>query len=249
MVYFIGAGPGDPELITVKAFNLLKTAKCVIYAGSLINREILNTAPNNCIVHNSAEMTLEQIIDVMLENEKSKIDTLRLHTGDPSIFSAVREQADALNRHKINYQIIPGVSSFSAASAALKKEMTLPGVSQTIIITREEGKTPVPKSQSLEILAKIKASLAIFLSVDKINDIVKKLIPYYGEKAFVSVVYKASWKDEKIIKGTLADISEKVITAEIKKTAIIFVGDFLGNDYQLSKLYDKNFSHEFRKKI
>ncbi|ADL51967.1 precorrin-4 C(11)-methyltransferase [Clostridium cellulovorans] len=246
MVYFIGAGPGDPELITVKGKKIIDTADVIIYAGSLVNKDVFKDSKPDAIVYNSASMTLEQVIEVMKKAEAEGKVTARIHTGDPSIFGAIREQMDALERLGIEYCNIPGVSSFLAVASSLKKEYTLPGVTQTVILTRIEGRTPVPKKESIKNLATHNATMIIFLSVGQIEQLVQELYESYREDTPVAVVYKASWTDELIVKGTLSDIAIKVKEAGIKKTALVVVGDFLGNEYQLSKLYDKSFSHEFR---
>lgn len=245
-IYFIGAGPGDPDLITVKGRKLVEAADVIIYAGSLVNREIIACAKESAEIYNSAEMDLEQIIDVMAAGVKVNKLVARVHTGDPSIYGAIREQMDELDKLNIEYDVIPGVSSFVASAAALKKEFTLPDVSQTVICTRLEGRTPVPEREQLESLASHRASMAIFLSVHMIEDVVKRLLTHYDLTTPVAVVQKATWEDQMIVTGTLADISEKVKEAKIGKTAQILVGDFLGNDYTYSKLYDKTFTHEYR---
>jgi precorrin-4/cobalt-precorrin-4 C11-methyltransferase len=249
MVYFIGAGAGDPELLTVKGKKIIDNADVIIYAGSLVNKEILNDTKQDAKIYNSAEMTLEEVIEVMKNAEESQLTTARVHTGDPSIYGAIREQIDILDKLKIKHQVIPGVSSFLAAAAALEKEYTLPGVSQTVILTRMEGRTGVPEKEKIESLAKHNATMVIFLSVGKIRELCEKLSASYRDDTPVAVVYKASWEDEKIVRGFLYDIAEKVEKADINKTALVLVGDFLGDDYQLSKLYDKTFTHEFRKGI
>ncbi|MDK2810561.1 MAG: precorrin-4/cobalt-precorrin-4 C11-methyltransferase [Petroclostridium sp.] len=246
MVYFIGAGPGDPELITIKGQRLIKEADVIIYAGSLVNREVLNGAKENVEIYNSAGMTLEEVLEVMRKAEAEDKTVARVHTGDPSIYGAIREQMDALDEMGIRYEVVPGVSSFVAAAAALKKEFTLPGVSQTVILTRLEGRTEVPEGEQLRSLARHGASMAIFLSVGMIDRVVEELLEGYPPDTPAAVVQKASWPDQKIVIGTLKDIAQKVKNENITKTAQIVVGDFLGNDYELSKLYDKTFSHEFR---
>lgn len=246
MVYFIGAGPGDPELITLKGKRILDSADVVIYAGSLVNRELLDSVKKDCKVYNSAGMTLDDVITVMKEADKSGLDTVRLHTGDPSIYGAVREQMDELDRAGIQYEVIPGVSSFFAAAAALKKEYTLPGITQTVILTRMEGRTEVPANETIEALAAHNATMVIFLSVHMIEQLVEKLEKGYPKNTPVAIVCKASWKDQKIVCGTLETIADMVKQEGIKKTALVVVGNFLGSEYELSKLYDKNFSHEFR---
>lgn len=246
MVYFIGAGPGDPELITVKALKLLQNADVIIYAGSLVNKEILKYAPDSCAIYNSAEMDLEQIVDIMSKAYVQGKNVIRLHTGDPSIFGAIREQMGELERRNIEYEIIPGVSSFCAAAAVLKREYTLPEVSQTVILTRMQGRTMVPEGQAIEKLASHKATMIVFLSIHMIDELVEKLKTGYADETPAAVVYKASWPDQKVLMGTLATISSMVKKNHITKTALLLIGDFLGDEYQLSKLYDKNFSHEYR---
>lgn len=245
-VYFIGAGPGDPDLITVKGKALIQEADIIIYAGSLVNPQVLEGHKAGAVIYNSASMNLEEVLEVMVRGSSEGKTVARVHTGDPSIYGAIREQMDALSREKIPFEVIPGVSSFLAAAAALQMEYTLPGVSQTVILTRQEGRTPVPAGQDLASLAQHKASLAIFLSVNMIEDVVKDLLPAYGEKVPVAVIQKASWPEQKIVRGNLGDIAAKVKAEKIEKTALILVGDFLGDEYELSKLYDKSFSHEYR---
>ncbi|WP_425446722.1 precorrin-4 C(11)-methyltransferase [Dethiothermospora halolimnae] len=245
-IYIIGAGPGDPELITVKGRKKVEEADIIIYAGSLVNKGIIGCRKKDSEVYNSASMTLDEVIDVIEKGVEEGKKVVRVHTGDPSIYGAIREQMDRLDKLNIEYEVIPGVSSFVASAAAIKKEFTLPDVSQTVICTRLEGRTKVPESENLESLASHKASMAIFLSVHMIDDVVKKLIPHYGEDCPVAVVQRATWEDEKIVIGTLKNISKKVKEENITKTAQILVGNFLGNKYSLSKLYDKNFSHEYR---
>lgn len=246
MVYFVGAGPGDPDLITIKGRKLIEKADIVIYAGSLVSAEHLTFAKPNCKTYNSASMTLEEVIKVMEANRNAQI--VRLHTGDPSIYGAVREQMDELDKLRIDYEVIPGVSSCTAAAAAIKKEFTLPDVSQTIILTRMEGRTPVPQEEKLAALAAHKASMAIFLSVQNIENVVAELLKGYKDEATpAAVIYKATWEDQEIITGTLGDIAQKVKKAGINKTAQILVGNFIAGDYKRSQLYNPKFSHEFRK--
>ncbi len=249
MVYFVGAGAGDPELLTIKGKRLIDNADVVIYAGSLVNPEVLKDVKKDCAVYDSAGMNLEEVIEVMKEAEAEGKTTVRVHTGDSSIYGAIREQLDALDKLNIEHEVVPGVSSFLAAAAAMQKEYTLPDVTQTVILTRMEGRTPVPERESIEELAKHRATMVLFLSVGMIDELVVKLKTSYPETTPVAVVYKASWPDQKIIYGTLSDIAAKVKEAGIKKTALVTVGDFLGNEYELSKLYDKTFTHEYRQGI
>ena len=248
-VYFIGAGPGDPELITVKGKKIVEKADIIIYAGSLVNREIINCHKEGAEIYNSASMNLDEVMEVTVTAQKAGKLVARVHTGDPSIYGARREQMDVLDEHGIEYEVIPGVSSFVAAAAAIKKEFTLPDVSQTVICTRLEGRTPVPETESLESLASHKCSMAIFLSVQMIDKVVKKLLKHYDESTPIAIVQKASWKDQKIAMGTLGNIEEIVKKEKITKTAQILVGNFMGNEYSKSKLYDKTFTHEYRKGI
>ncbi|MGL5615171.1 MAG: precorrin-4 C(11)-methyltransferase [Sarcina sp.] len=245
MVYFIGAGPGDVDLITVKGRDILTKADIVIYAGSLVSKEHLEFCKVGCKFFNSASMTLDEVIEVINENKELLI--VRLHTGDPAIYGAIKEQMDELENLNIEYKVIPGVSSFTAAAAAIKKEFTLPSVSQTVILTRVEGRTPVPEKEDLETLAKIGASMALFLSVSMIDKVVKKLKKGYGRNDVpVAVVSRATWEDESFIIGTLDNIADKVKEANITKCAQILVGDFIDSEYEKSLLYDKSFSHMFR---
>ncbi len=247
MIYFIGAGPGDADLITVKGRRLLEAADVVIYAGSLVWDAHLEFCKKGCAIYNSASMTLEEVIKVMAEAEAGGKDTVRLHTGDPTIYGAIREQMDCLNEYKIAYEVIPGVSSFTASCAAIKREFTLPGVSQTLIITRLEGRTPVPEAESLELLAAHKCSMAIFLSVQDIEKVVEKLAQGYGSRDVpVAVVYKATWPEQKIISGTLGDIAGKVKNEGINNFSQILVGGFIEGGYDRSLLYHPGFSHAFR---
>lgn len=247
MVHFIGAGPGDPELITLKGKRLIDEADVIIYAGSLVNPQVLSGARKDAEIYNSAKMTLPEVIAVMRQAEEEGKMVARVHTGDPAIYGAHREQMKELDSLGIPYDVIPGVSSFLAAAASMKKEYTLPGISQTVILTRMEGRTPVPKREQIESLAVHQASMAIFLSVGQIEELVRCLVKGgYPETTPAAVVYKASWEDEKIVTGTLEDIAEKVKEAGIRKTAMITVGRFLGNEFELSKLYDENFTHEYR---
>lgn len=246
-VYFIGAGPGDKELLTIKGKKIIEKADLVIYAGSLVNKDLLDYCKKDCESISSAGLTLEEVIDKIKSSYFDNKLVVRLHTGDPSIYGAIREQMDILNSEEIDFEVIPGVSSFVAAAASIKKEFTLPNVSQTVILTRVEGRTKVPPLEDLERLAKHKTSMAIFLSVQMIDKVVEKLKKHYPINTKIAVVQRASWPDEKIVLSDLKNISKKVKEENITKTAQILVGDFLGNEYELSKLYDKTFSHEYRK--
>ncbi|OXT08916.1 precorrin-4 C(11)-methyltransferase [Thermoanaerobacterium thermosaccharolyticum] len=248
MVYFIGAGPGDPELITLKGIKIIQACDVVIYAGSLVNKEILKYAKPKAEVYDSATMNLDEIIGLIVKSHKDGKDVARIHTGDPAIYGAIHEQIVRLKKENIDYEIIPGVSSFLAAASVLKKELTIPEITQTVIITRIGGRTVVPKEQELKDLSRHGATMAIFLSVQEIDRVVSELKKGYQENTPVAVVYKATWEDQVIVRGTLSDISQKVKSKGINKTAMILVGDFLKNIKAYSKLYDKEFSHSFRKK-
>lgn len=247
-IYFVGAGPGDKELITLKGYKLLSNADIVIYAGSLVNPELLEYCKEDCEIYDSAKMDLFEIIDVMKKGAEEDKLVVRLQTGDISIYGSIREQAEELKKLGIDYESIAGVSSFLGAAASLGIEYTVPEISQSLIITRLEGRTPVPELESLELFAEHKTSMAIFLSVQNIDSVVEKLlVGGYTTDTPVVVIYKATWEDEMVVKGTLEDIAEKVREANIRKTALILVGRFLGDEYNYSKLYDKNFKHEYRK--
>ena len=248
-VYFIGAGPGDPELLTLKGKRLIDGSDVIIYAGSLVPEAVIASHKADATVMSSAGMSLDEVMDTMIQAVRQGKQVARVHTGDPSIYGAIREQIDWLNKENIPWEVIPGVSSFVASAAALGKEFTLPSVSQTVICTRMAGRTPVPEGESLSSLASHQASMAIFLSVGMMEDVVAELSTHYPTKTPVAVVQRASWPDQKVVLGTLGDIAEKVKDAGITKTAQILVGDFLGSDYELSKLYDKHFTHGYRKGI
>lgn len=246
MIYFVGAGPGAVDLITIRGRDLLERADVVIYAGSLVTPDHLKFCKENAEFYDSAKMHLGEVMEVMLTAHKAGKVVVRLHTGDPSIYGAIGEQMRELDRENISYEVVPGVSSFVAANAAVKKEMTLPGISQTIILTRISGRTPVPEKEELKKLASHRASMAIFLSVQKISEVVDELLTAYDKDTPIAVVYRASWPDEKIAKGTLADIAEKVKDADINRQAQILVGDFLDTDFEYSKLYDPSFTTGYR---
>jgi precorrin-4/cobalt-precorrin-4 C11-methyltransferase len=246
-VSFVGAGPGDPELITVKGQRLLGEADVIIYAGSLVNPALLSLAKQGAAIYNSASMTLDEVIDVMEKAVASNQKTVRLHTGDPSIYGAIQEQMDALDKKNITYDVIPGVSSFLATAAALKREYTLPDVSQTVIITRLEGRTPVPEKEKLASLASHNATMCIFLSVHMIENVMKELMDGgYTQDTPVAIVQKASWPDQKIFRGTVSTIGQIITEAKIDRTAMIVVGRCLGSEYSLSRLYALEFAHMYR---
>lgn len=248
MVDFVGAGCGAADLITLRGKKLLENADVIIYAGSLVNPELLSYAKEDCEIHNSAYMTLDEVISVIENAENKGRNTVRLHTGDPSLYGAIREQMDRLEELGIAYEICPGVSSFCGAAAALKAEYTLPDVSQTVIITRMAGRTPVPEKEDIEKLAAHGATMVIFLSTGLLKELSEKLVKGgYSADTLAAVVYKASWEDEKVCRCTVGTLYETAEKNGIKKTALITVGNFLGSDYSLSKLYDASFETEFRK--
>ena len=247
-VYFIGAGPGDPELLTLKAKHIIEKADVLIYAGSLVNPQILNYKRKGAISYDSASMDLKEIITIISREIKKGRTVARIHSGDPSIYGAIQEQITLLEKKGVAYEIIPGVSSVFAAAAALKKELTVPELSQTLILTRISGRTRVPSRESIVKLAQPQATMAIFLSITQIKKVVEQLLTSYPSQTHVAVVYKASWPDEKVIKGTLASIVEKVRKASIKRQAIILLGKALDDDKKTrSKLYHEGFAHDFRK--
>ena len=244
-VIFIGAGPGDPDLITVKGRKVIENADVIIYAGSLVNKDVLNPAKDECEIHNSAYLNLEETDAIITEAVNEGKLVARVHTGDPSIYGAIGEQIRELKKHDIEYEIIPGVSSLFGTASVLEAELTLPEISQSVIITRPEGRTPKPAGESLASFSKHHATMCIFLGIGMIDKVVDELLEGYEETT--PVVKKATWPDQQIIKGTLADIAGKVKDANITKTAMIVVGDVLDpGDFNASKLYDKNFKHEYR---
>lgn len=247
MVFFVGAGPGAPDLITVRGAELLRRAGMIIYAGSLVNPELLKYAREDCEIYNSASMTLDEVIEKLDDAERRGLTAVRLHTGDPSLYGAVREQTDRLAAMGIKFETVPGVSSFCAAAAALNAEYTLPSVSQTLIISRTEGRTAVPERERIQSLASHGASMALFLSAGMTEKLCAELMSGgYPADTPAAVVYKASWPEQAVIRSTLAELPKLAEAAGIDRTALILVGDFLGSDYELSKLYDPSFSHGCR---
>lgn len=252
MVHFVGAGSGAPDLITVRGARLLSQADVVIYAGSLVNPELLSGTKEGCRIHNSARMTLSEVISVIEQAEQDGLMTVRLHTGDPSIYGAIREQMDLLDEKGIPYDVCPGVSSFCGAAASLKTELTLPEVSQTVIITRMAGRTSVPEKESFRSLAAHHATMAVFLSAGLLEQMEQELLMAgYRADTPAAIVYKATWPDEKKVLCTVSTLKEAANREGIKKTAMILIGDVLGtreqNGYADSRLYSPDFSTEFRK--
>ncbi len=248
-VYFVGAGPGDPELLTIKAKKVIERADVIIYADSLVNPQVCSYARSGAEIHRSAPLTLEEITEIMSHAVKDGKVVARLHTGDPSIYGAIAEQMAELDKRGVEYEIIPGVSSLFAAAAVLKAELTIPDLSQTVIITRMEGRTPVPANERLKSLAEHQSSMAIFLSASLVEEVVTELLAGgYLPETPAAVVYRSSWADEIILRGTLNDIAGQMKASGIKRQAIILVGNFLTAREGLlrSKLYDRNFKHEYR---
>ncbi len=247
MIHFVGAGCGAPDLITVRGARLLSEADVVIYAGSLVNPALLDYCKEGCEIHDSAYMTLEEVIETMKKAENEGKTTVRLHTGDPSIYGAIREQFDALDPLGIEYDVCPGVSAFSGAAASLKAEYTLPNVSQTVMITRMEGRTPVPDKEKIRSLAQHQTTMCLFLSTGLLEGLQAELMAGgFSPDTPAAIVYKASWPEEKIVRCRLCEIAQKATENHITKTALIVVGYFLGDNYDRSKLYDPGFTTEFR---
>ena len=243
MIYFVGAGSGAPDLITVRGANLIARADVIVYAGSLVNPELLSGRKEGCEVYDSSKMTLEEVLAVMVPAAREGKTVVRLHTGDPCVYGAHREQMDALDTEGIPYEVCPGVSSFCGAAAALKAEYTLPGVSQTVILTRMEGRTPVPERERIEALAAHGASMVIFLSAGRLGELSGRLIEGgYSPDTPAAIVYKATWPEEKVVRTTVSGLEDAARREGITKTALITVGGFLGGGYERSKLYDPAFT-------
>ena len=248
MIHFVGAGPGAEDLITVRGQRYLEQADVVIYAGSLVNPGLLKSTKETCEIYNSAKMTLEEVLEVMEQAEREQKMTVRLHTGDPCLYGAIREQMDHLDELGIAYDSCPGVSSFCGAAAALNLEYTLPEVSQSVVITRMEGRTPVPEKEKMRELAGHNTSMAVFLSSGLTKELQDELLTGgYSEDTPCAICYKVSWPDEKIIMTTIKNLHNDMVSNSIAKTALILVGDFLGRKYNNSKLYDASFTTEYRK--
>ena len=251
-VYFVGSGPGDPELITLKAKKLVEQADVIIYSGSLFNPKNLEYAKKNAQLYDAAVIDREKIYQILRDSTKENKLAIRFHDGDPALFSTIREQIDKLEADGIRCKVVPGVTAILGAAADLNLELTLPGITQTLIVTRAELRTPVPERESIADLAKHGATMAFYLSVHLIGDVVKELLKggVYTEKTPAAVVYRATWEDEKIIKGTLGDIAKRTKEAKIIKTALIIVGDVIAPaKYEYSKVYDAGFTHGYRKGI
>ncbi|GJQ58471.1 MAG: precorrin-4 C(11)-methyltransferase [Candidatus Scalindua sp. AMX11] len=246
-VYIIGAGPGDPKLITVRGAELIEQCPVVLYTGSLVSKAVIARADKNALVLDSASMDLDEIMGIFIKAKADNLDVARVHTGDPSIFGSTAEQMRRMQEEGIDYEIIPGVSSFLASAAVLGKELTLPELTQTIIISRCEGRTSVPDKEKLSMLAEHQCTLVLFLSAALIHKVVDELSPHYGKDCPVAVVQRATWPNQLIVRGTLDDIADKIKQAKIKSTAIIIIGRVLtSTDFADSKLYSPEFSHGFR---
>jgi precorrin-4/cobalt-precorrin-4 C11-methyltransferase len=252
-VLFVGAGPGDPELITVKGLKSLQQADLVVYAGSLVNPALLAECPAGCVVHDSAPLNLDQVLEIMIAGCRAQLKVVRLHTGDPALYGAIQEQMEALDAAGIDYAVIPGVTATFAAAASLKQELTLPGVSQTLTLTRLAGRTPVPDNEQLRRIAANGGTIALYLSVGMMDQLVAELLAggVFTAQTPVAVVSRASWPDEKIVAGTLVDIAAKVAVADITRQALVLVGEVLSARSkgvpEKSKLYDPKFAHGYRK--
>lgn len=247
MIRFVGAGPGAPDLLTLRGAELLARADCVIYAGSLVNPALLGLTKPGCALFNSAEMTLEQVIAQMEAQEALHHETVRLHTGDPSLYGAIREQMDALDARGIPYDVAPGVSSLSGAAAALQVEYTIPGVNQTVIVTRMAGRTPVPAGQDIASLAAHGAAMVIFLSAGMLDALQAELLRgAYAEETPAALVYKATWPEERLLRCRLGDLAAVGREAGVRSTALVLVGDFLRQAGERSRLYDPAFSTGYR---
>lgn len=247
MIHFVGAGSGAADLITVRGAELLKKADVIIYAGSLVNPALLDYAKEGAEIYNSASMTLEEVVDAEIAAEKSGKMCVRLHTGDPSLYGAHREQMDLLDKAGVSYDVTPGVSSFCGAAAALNAEYTLPDVSQSVIITRMEGRTPVPQSEKLRSMAQHGCTMVLFLSTSLLDAAQEELIEGgYSPETPAAIVYKATWPDEKVYRCTVGTLAQTAKDAGISNTALITIGGFLGDSFSRSKLYDPSFTHLFR---
>ena len=248
MIHFVGAGPGAEDLITVRGQRYLEQADVVIYAGSLVNPGLLKSTKETCEIYNSAKMTLEEVLEVMEQAEREQKMTVRLHTGDPCLYGAIKEQMDLLEKENISYKVCPGVSSFCGAASALNAEYTLPGISQSVVITRMAGRTPVPEKESIESFAAHQATMVIFLSTGMAEKLSKRLIAGgYSENTPAAIVYKATWEDEKAVICTVGTLAKAAEENNITKTALMIIGDAVTHShYERSELYNPAFTTEFR---
>lgn len=253
-VIFVGAGPGDPELITVKGLRALREADIVVYAGSLVNPALLEETGAHCRAHDSASLNLDEVLEILVGGARRGATVVRLHTGDPAVYGAIQEQIEALEAAGIPCRVVPGVTAAFAAAASLRQELTLPEVSQTVVLTRQEGRTPVPGTEKLRRIAAIGGTVCLYLSVSMMEEVVEELLAggVFTSGTPAAVISKASWEDEQIVEGSLEDISDKVAASGIKRQALIIVGEALAARSrgvpQKSKLYDRDFAHGFRQK-
>jgi precorrin-4/cobalt-precorrin-4 C11-methyltransferase len=245
-VYIIGAGPGAVDLLTIRAADIIRQCGVCVYAGSLVNPEILNLLDPGAQIYDSSKMDLGEIVEVFREAGYMGVNVARLHTGDPSVYGAINEQMRELDKLEIEYEIIPGVSSFQAAAGLIKSELTTPELTQTVILTRISGRTKTPEQESLDKLAKTGATLCVFLSASRIEEVARMVLPHYGKECPAHVVYRATWSEEIIISASLGEIARKTREANITKTAMILIGKGLDRSGPYSKLYDSEFSHQAR---
>lgn len=247
-IYFIGAGPGSPELITIKGRRLIEEAEIILYAGSLVNPELLRWAKEGAIIGDTSKMELAEMEAIYLENREKEGTIARIHTGDPSLYGAIAEQIRICKEASIPWEVVPGVSSFSAAAASLGRELTLPEISQTVILTRRGGRTPVPEGQSLEQLARSKSTMVLFLTSGMADQALREILPFYGADAPASAVYRASWEDEIRIEASVSTLARRMKEAGIERQVLILVGDALGREnFTASKLYNGKFTHGYRR--
>ena len=248
MIHFVGAGSGAPDLITIRGKKFLEEADVIIYAGSLVNPQLLDYAKEGCQIYNSAKMTLEEVLDVMREAEKAEKMTVRLHTGDPCLYGAIREQMDVLDKEGVSYDYCPGVSSFCGAASALNLEYTLPEVSQSVIITRMAGRTPVPEKESIQSFAAHQATMVVLLSTGMLEELSRRLIEGgYTADTPAAIVYKATWEDQKTFVCTVGTLAQTAKENNITKTALMIIGDVVAHShYDRSELYNPAFTTEFR---
>lgn len=245
-VHFVGAGPGDPDLLTRKAERLLRAARICIWAGSLINPQILDLLPAECVRHDSAGLDLDQTTGLCAEAHARGFDVVRLHTGEPALYGAIAEQMRRLHALGIAYAVVPGISAWQAAAAALRVELTAPEIAQAVVLGRVSGRTPVPSAHDLPALAALRTTLCLYLSVDRIADIVAACIPHHGADCPAAVVFHASWPDERVVRGTLANIAKRVAAEDIRRTALVVIGRALAGSAPDSRLYAADFTHGFR---
>ncbi|MBE0428281.1 MAG: precorrin-4 C(11)-methyltransferase [Thermoleophilia bacterium] len=244
-VHFVGAGPGDPDLLTIKGMRLLEQADVVIYAGSLISPEVLELCPKAERI-DSAPLCLDYIVEIMVDRVKHGKRVVRLHSGDPAFFGAIKEQIAKLREASVDLEVVPGVSSLGAAAAAISSELTVPGVSQTVIVTRAAGRTPVPEREDIAMLAEHRATMAVFLSAGLISRLHERLAAHYPPETPVVIVQQASWPQEKVLRTNVQDMREAIREAKMDRTAIILIGAALAQQGEESKLYSKEFSHGYR---